>query len=252
MCKTTCVTRTRKKWGRHIYWLSHKQHQPIRTKDCKTGHDIEIKTDNSTGLCTLPESTHRNDPNFHYQSMGTNVISVQDDLYDGLVNVLSDSLRQQNKDHDEQTKTDDYSHNDTNIINDSNKISLTDTDIAEIISQLSQFYQKSMRGDFVYGLSGYLYKYNVKLENAERIVDLLCKSTNDEEHKNRITVLRNTYNKADTGAPIAGYSSLMGILTRISDEHNAHSVLKNISQTLNKYRNPIFSQLDNTVVQVAF
>ena len=31
MCKTTNVTKTRKKWGRHIYWLAHKQHKPIRT-----------------------------------------------------------------------------------------------------------------------------------------------------------------------------------------------------------------------------
>ena len=55
--------------------------------------------------------------------------------------------------------------------------------------------------------------------------------------------------KADNGAPIAGYSPLIDILTRASDEHNAHTVLENISQILNIYRNPILSQLDNTVAQ---
>ena len=55
--------------------------------------------------------------------------------------------------------------------------------------------------------------------------------------------------KTDTGAPITGYSPLIDILTRASDEHNADSVLKNISRTLNKYRNPIPSQLDSTVTQ---
>ena len=247
MCKTTSVTQTRKKWGRHIYWLSHKQYQPVRTKDCKLGCEFEIKTDNSTGLSTLPPSIHRDCPEFHYQSIGKNVISVQDDLYDGLVKELVDSLRQ-NGAHVEQSKSDDYSRI-TNIINESNKISLTETDIVDIVAHLNQFYRKGLRGDFVYGLSGFLYKNKIKLESAEKIIDLLCQSTNDEEHKNRITVLHNTYNKANTGAPIAGYSPLIDILTRASDEHNAHSVLKNISQTLNKYRNPILSQLDSTVAQ---
>ena len=92
-------------------------------------------------------------------------------------------------------KSSDYSHN-TNIIDDSDMISLSETNIAEIIAQLNQFYQKGLRDDFVYGLSGYLYEKNkVKLESAEKIIDLLCQSTHDEEHKNRITVLHNTYKK---------------------------------------------------------
>ncbi|MGC2426402.1 MAG: hypothetical protein WA421_05155, partial [Nitrososphaeraceae archaeon] len=245
MCKITNVTQTR----RHIYWLSHKQYQPIRTRDCKPACALEIKTDKSTGLCTLPDSIHRDDPNFHYQSMGSNIISVQDGLYDGLVKELTDSLRQIKKPQGvAYCKSSDYSHN-TNIIDDSDMISLSETNIAEIIAQLNQFYQKGLRDDFVYGLSGYLYKNKVKLESAEKIIDLLCQSTHDEEHKNRITVLHNTYKKADTGAPIAGYSPLIDILTRASDEHNAHSVLKNTSRILNIYRNPILSQLDNTVAQ---
>ncbi len=247
MCKVTRVTKTRKTWGRHIYWLSHKQCQPIRTKNCKFGYEFEIKSDNSTGLCTLPPSIHRDDPNFHYHSIGSNIISIQDDLYNGLVKELADSLRQ-NRAHVEQSKSECHGHN-TNITNDSNKISITETDIADIIAQLTQFYQKGTRGDFVYGLSGYLYKSKVKLESAEKIIDLLCQSTNDEEHDNRITVLHNTYRNGDTTAPIAGYSSLIDILTHVSDEHNAHAVLKIISRTLNKYRNPILSQLDNTVAQ---
>lgn len=247
MCKATSVTQTRKKWGRHIYWLSHKQHRPIRTKDCKVGCTFEIKTDNSTGLSTLPDSIHRDDPNFHYKSIGRNVLSIRDGLYDGLVKELADSLRQ-TKTNDEQYNPSDYSHS-TNTINDSDEISLTEIDITDIVAHLNQFYQKGLRDDFIYGLSGYLYKNKVKLESAEKIIDLLCQSTNDEEHKNRITVLHNTYNKANTGAPIAGYSPLIDILTRVSDEHNAHSVLKNVSQILNKYRNPILSQLDSTVAQ---
>ncbi|MGC2429196.1 MAG: hypothetical protein WA421_19350 [Nitrososphaeraceae archaeon] len=125
----------------------------------------------------------------------------------GLVKVLTDSLRP-NENHNIWSNSEEYSCN-TN--NNKNRISLTEPDIADIIAQLNQFYQKGIRDEFVYGLSGYLYKNMVKLESAEKILDLLCQTTNDEEHKNRITVLRNTYRKGNNGAPIAGYSSLMDI-----------------------------------------
>jgi hypothetical protein len=85
MHKTTHVTQTKKKWDRHIDWLSHNQNQPVRTIDCKIGCEFEIKTDNSTGLCTLPNSAHRDDPDFHYQSVGRAIISIQDGLYNGLL-----------------------------------------------------------------------------------------------------------------------------------------------------------------------
>jgi hypothetical protein len=97
MCKTTYVTKTRKKWGRHIFWLSRKPHPPIGTKDCKLGYEFEIKTDNRLGLGTLPPSIHRDDPNFNYQCMGQNIIEIQDGLYDGILKVLADCLNTKNE-----------------------------------------------------------------------------------------------------------------------------------------------------------
>jgi hypothetical protein len=85
MCKTTYVTKTKKKWGRHIYWLSHKQNPSIGTKDCKLGCEFEIKTDNRLGLGNLAPSIHRGDSDFHYQDIGQNKISMQDGFYDGIV-----------------------------------------------------------------------------------------------------------------------------------------------------------------------
>ncbi len=55
----TFVTKTRKSYGFHIWWMSHKQNKPISSLNCKMGCEFEIKTDKSTGLCTLPPSTHR-------------------------------------------------------------------------------------------------------------------------------------------------------------------------------------------------
>ena len=73
-CKSTFVSSSKKRYGRHIFWLSNEQHKPIRTSDCKPGCEFEIKTDNSQGLMSLPSSRHRNDSQFHYQSIGLNKI----------------------------------------------------------------------------------------------------------------------------------------------------------------------------------
>jgi hypothetical protein len=40
MCKITFVVKTKKPYGFRIQWLSHKQHRPIRTTDCKAGYEF--------------------------------------------------------------------------------------------------------------------------------------------------------------------------------------------------------------------
>jgi hypothetical protein len=61
------VVKTRKPKGHQIYWLSHKQHRPIHTHDCKKGFEFEIHTDKSSGTGMLPPSRHRDDPDFEYK-----------------------------------------------------------------------------------------------------------------------------------------------------------------------------------------
>ena len=64
ICKSTFVSKTKKKHGPHIYWLPNSQHKRIITSECKPGSEFEIKTRFS--LITLPGSRHRDDPNFYY------------------------------------------------------------------------------------------------------------------------------------------------------------------------------------------
>ena len=47
--QVTVVVKTRKPCGFHAYWLSHSQHKHVATKNCKRGHEFEIKTDKSLG-----------------------------------------------------------------------------------------------------------------------------------------------------------------------------------------------------------
>ena len=96
LCKLTYVTKTKKRCGYHIYWFSHNQNKPIRTNDCKRDCEFEIKTDNA-GHSTLPRSKHRGDPNFRYKAVGQNKIYINDELYDGLVDLLSDFIREKPK-----------------------------------------------------------------------------------------------------------------------------------------------------------
>jgi len=90
MCKNTFVSKTKKKYGRHIFWLSHEQHTPIGTRHCKHGFEFEIKTDNSLGLITLPPSRHRDDSNIRYHSIGKDRIKIIDKMYDKLLAILDD------------------------------------------------------------------------------------------------------------------------------------------------------------------
>jgi hypothetical protein len=39
-CKSTFISSSRKRYGRHIFWLSNVQHKPIRTSNCKPGYEF--------------------------------------------------------------------------------------------------------------------------------------------------------------------------------------------------------------------
>ena len=90
---STFVTKTRKIYGHHIYWLSREQKKAIGSAYCRSGFEFEIKTDNTLGLCTLPGSAHKEDLDFRYESVGiTDHILANDLLYDLLLEMFKDCL----------------------------------------------------------------------------------------------------------------------------------------------------------------
>jgi hypothetical protein len=145
-CKRTFVSSSKKQYGRHIFWFSNKQHKPVRTSDCKPGYEFEIKVDNSQGLMSLPPSRHRNDPEFHYQSIGLNKIERSDDMYDKLLDTLKDFLKP--KGH-----ANHWSKEDTNQ---HAQINLNDNQIESIYELLSPCYRRGYRHHLTYGLAGLL------------------------------------------------------------------------------------------------
>jgi hypothetical protein len=233
MCKSTYVVKTKKKIGRHIYWFSHKQNEPVRTRDCLFGHEFEIKTDNSNGHSTLPPSCHRLDPSFHYQNMGQNKIAIADDFYDGVLKLLSDCLKKN------QSPT-------SSIVNGSTENE--SVAYSKIASTIIPAYQKSCRNDIVFYLSALLCKeFNLTLVATEKIVGELCQVTNDDELGSRIAVVRNTYSKAKNGEPINGRTGLFETLERIVGVESASQIIKDISQMLNPHQNSVLAQLDPNI-----
>jgi hypothetical protein len=238
LCQSTFVVKTKKRIGRRLYWYSHNQNKPIRTRDCQTGCEFEIKSDNSNGHSTLPPSCHRDDPSFHYQNIGQNKIAIRDKLYDGILDLLSDCMRKKPAEH----------HLSTNLIDD-NLGNGNSVDYSKVASIIVPAYHNASRNDIIFGLSGFLFEeFNLGLKDAERIVTELCQATNDEELSARLVVLRNTYKKANSGRRITGRKELVQTLERIVGIDSANWIISEISEILNhRQHNSILSQLDDEV-----
>ena len=178
LCQSTYVTKTKKPCGYHIYWFSHIQNKAVRTKDCKIGSEFEIKTDGG-GHMTLPKSRHRNYPNFHYKSIGQNKIAIRDDLYDLLVNILTDCLQIKSRNNGSKIK----------LITSETHDEVSHVDYSKIASLIADAYRGGSRNDIIFVLSSFLWHQNIKLENAQHIIENLCRLTNDEEVSSRLVHL---------------------------------------------------------------
>lgn len=179
MQKVTYVVKTKKLFGYRIYWDSTKPNKPIHTSDCKPGYEFEIKTDNTAGHSTLPDSRHRDDPNFHYSKTGQDKVVLSDVLYDELLNLLSDCLKPTKEEYSKSSSTKDTELNDRQVNN-----------IAEAIAP---FYQKGHRQTIILALSGLLHRFNVSFDSALNVIQILVKD--DEEKRSRIDTLEQTYKK---------------------------------------------------------
>ena len=201
-CKLTFVTKTKKKYGRHIFWLSSKQQKQIITSECKLGCEFEIKT--TFGLLALPDSRHRNDCNFHYKKIGIDKIAIVDGMYNSLLDTLKDCL----KSKDDKTANY-YSKDNTNSL----EIILNDEQIKLLYQLLSPSYRSGYRDQIIYSLSGLMHKHHIAIESSSLLIEKL--SVNDEEKDNRLSVLHSTYQK--NRKEVSGYQYLFSILENVVD-----------------------------------
>jgi P4 family phage/plasmid primase-like protien len=214
-CKSTFVSKTKKKYGRHIFWLSAEEHKPIITNECKPGLEFEIKT--RFGLIALPGSRHRDDPNSYYQKVGTDEIRRFDQMYDLLTDILKDCLK---------PKRDKNANNYAEENKDNSKVDLSDEQIELLFQLISPWYRIGYRHQITYGLSGLMHKHYVAIESTILLIQNL--SANDEERDSRLLTLYSTYQK--NSKEVSGYQYLISVLENVVDGGRAYarSVLRKI------------------------
>ena len=228
--QVTCVVKTRKSYGFHIYWLSSRQNNHIRTQDCKEGHEFEVKTDKGSGHSTLPPSSHRSDKGFRYSHKGrTDKIEPIDELYGLFLELFKDCLC---------ILTNGNTHGKSEEIGssgrkDKERVSATLHDLSEeaietSIAYLTPYYIKNHRNDFTLPFSGAAWYSKVSEESAAKILEGICTATNDEETDSRLQTLHATYQKAlDGEESVTGGPSLADLVSKIKgvDLRRAHKIV---------------------------
>jgi hypothetical protein len=259
----TFVTKTQKDCGYHVYWFEHNsENAPVITEDCKKGFEFEIKCGKS--LCTLPPSRHRDNPLFHYENVGqTDKIMTSDGLYDTLANeVLKDCLKRKKKDPKSKkqnilkddnnkcaskssiiskeseevqavatsnNKLDRYITNPSGI---TKQIILADKQIETSSEHLIPYYHDETRHKFAFGFSGLSYKEDINEASAAKILENICKRTNDSEIDAIFDTLHRTYiNGSENGSDaITGKTKLKEVIMHVSncDDKSSEDILQGL------------------------
>jgi P4 family phage/plasmid primase-like protien len=222
--KNTFVSKTKKKYGRHIFWFSSEQHKHIGTIDCKQGCEFEIKTDNSLGLITLPPSRHRDDPQTRYQSIGQNKIQLIEPMYDKLLEILDDCLKKIKP-----TSNPVIIKKNSRNSNKNNDVEFIQSTLQSIADYLMPFYRTGYRHHIIMGLVGMLHKHNLEKEYARKIIEIL--TIGDEESEGRFLTLEETYNKHPK--EVSGYNYFLSVLENTCGDRSVGvRILRNIQAAL--------------------
>jgi hypothetical protein len=217
--KVTYVTKTRKAYGFHIYWLSRKQNPsiPNHKYNFKSGFESEIKTGKQ--MCTLPHSTRREDSEFHYCAIGrTDKLLVSDEFYDIILELLGDCfIREaqigQSNENQNQAKAK-YNNHKTNFS------SLSPEIIQISVDYLSPYAIKNHRNDFALGFGETTFHSRISQESAATILEGICDKTRDEEKRNRLETLHSTYERGLAGEPVTGGPTLAELIMQVKNYDN--------------------------------
>jgi P4 family phage/plasmid primase-like protien len=180
MQEVSVVVKTRKPNGFHLYWLSHKQHKPVRIEDCKQGFEFEIKAEKA--CLTLPPSTHRNDPNFHYKNFGQNKLFISDEFYDRLMERLAECLESKRQQQRRTRATGEESE-------------LEDAEIQLISNAICPYYLKGRRHMIVFGLSGLFHRFNISKDSAIAVIETLAKEDAEQDRRKAVSTVEETYQR---------------------------------------------------------
>ncbi len=213
-CKElTYITRSRRSFGHHLYWMSTRPLPHISKMDMVDQHHLgsfELKTDKSLGLMTLPPSHHREHASFQYYAVGQNFkIMTDDSFYKKLLISLQEFIqpeflyrpdvlelvggRENIKVEEPKPKPKVVSNK--RLFRKGELHGLTDDEINFYVASLKPYYHEPNRQTIVFYLSGFLHRRFVTIESAQRIIEALARYDNDRELSSRLKTLQATYSK---------------------------------------------------------
>jgi DNA replicative helicase MCM subunit Mcm2 (Cdc46/Mcm family) len=240
--KITFVTKTKKQYGYHIWWLSHEQNKSILTLNCKKGYEFEVKTDKKSGLCTLPPSTSRYDKDFRYASIGQNQqLLISDSVYELFLELLQQCLILNDCNRSI------INNNDLGL-NKSNTGKFTDLSQDAITTSailLSSFYREKSRNNFVLHFSGYAYHCNISENSTSKIISEICTMQKDEAKHERHSTICATYKKALDHKPVTGGPTFIEFISQVGDCSIAQAQ-KTLDNIHNVWLNDIKKTSQNT------
>lgn len=195
----TYVTQSWK--GYHIYWLTDHELEPVHTHEVEPEWSFEVKTNKDSGLVTLPPSIHRNHPEFAYFNIGKPQLDWSQGMYDVIMRELGDKVHRK--------VSTPYIPKRSEIMREI--FSLTDEQVKEIASCIALLaWTPGLRHQTSLALSGFLCKWGVDFDSAEKVFRELIRLSKDEEKQARLADLKKTYK--DSGKrKLAGYMLLKGI-----------------------------------------
>jgi DNA replicative helicase MCM subunit Mcm2 (Cdc46/Mcm family)/DNA polymerase elongation subunit (family B) len=235
----TFVTKTRKPYGFHIWWLSHIQNRSFITADCKKGYEFDLKTDKRGTLCTLPPSTSKKDNTFRYKAVGnTNNILINDELYDLFLQLFSECLLPHLATGTKYVQENTYFESDQDVNEEKQKISknlifhtLSNETIKTTLDYLTPYYEEGHRNNFALPFAGTAFHSRLSEDTAISIMEGICDRTNDiDEKKSRINTIKTTYKKGINGIEITGGPTLAELIVKLKNYN--HTFARNIVSNL--------------------
>jgi replicative DNA helicase Mcm len=223
----TLVIKTFKPYGYSVIWAeyanSSKSHRSIGPGHCKSINCIfEIKCENNAHA-TVPDSSHRKHKDFRYTHVGQMKLTVINGLYDKLVNEVLKGFIRQDKHPYANSNTGQHQHEQEtqHDVNNHKKnvhfYNLSAEAIEFSVSYLLSHYKEHTRHSFSLAFSGMAWYSSISYESATKILSEICRRTADNEIKDRLQTLHDTYKKALNGEKVTGSPTLSDIIVQVSN-----------------------------------
>lgn len=193
--------------------------------------NLEVYCDNNHWMITAP-SKHTD--GYNYNPMGRNTITgVDERIALSFLEMLKKIYKKYGLDYGEEKEELTTISNNNGIVKPIAESKIIDTGLVNlVVKKIKPYYKEGLRDQIIFGLSGFLRKSTITLNNAKQIIEKLCEQTDDEEESSRMTVLRRTYAETKSNDKIVGYSELEKLISKEDLNEIDSYIVKNYEHIL--------------------